>query len=277
MKNVHVVTGGGSGIGLETAKSFIDGVVVITGLNEEGLKAAVKEVRETGLEAEYRVSDVSSQQANKELIEFAASLGKVKTVINSAGVSGGQASAKKTLEIDLLGAEFLIEETLKVAEEDTVMVLIASMMGHMVPDNDAYDNFLLNPQDEGAMDALVQVVQDQSDLAYNFAKKGVHMLVKKWATKFGEKGARIVSLSPGIIMTPMGEQAAADHPERMEFMKQMTPAGRNGCPDDISHAVMFLIDDKSAFLTGVDLTVDGGLTNRLPEIGKIMAEQAEKK
>ncbi len=119
------------------------------------------------------------------------------------------------------------------------------------------------------------VVQNDSDNAYNFSKKGVHMLVKKWATQFGEKGARIVSLSPGIIMTPMSELAATDHPERMAFMKQMTPAGRNGMPEDIARAIEFLVDDKSSFITGTDLLVDGGLTNRLPEIGKILADQAK--
>lgn len=202
-------------------------------------------------------------------------LGKLKTVVNSAGVSGGQANAKKTLEIDLLGAEYLVEEALEAAEENTVVVLVASMMGHVVPNNEAYDTFLENPQSENAIDALVNVVKDNSDTAYNFAKKGVHMLVKKWATKYGEKGARIVSLSPGIIMTPMAEKAAADHPEQMEFMKQMTPAGRNGRPEDIAHAIAFLVDDKSSFLTGIDLTVDGGLTNRLPEIAKMQAAQGK--
>ena len=275
MKNVHVVTGGGSGIGLDTAKLFKDGIVVITGRNEDKLKDALVELKAANVEAVYKVSDISSQQANKELIEYAASLGNVKTVVNSAGVSGGQASAENTYKIDLLGPDFLVEETLKVAKENTVVVLISSMMGHVVPSNEAYDNFLANPQAEGAIDALVAVVQNDSDNAYNFSKKGVHMLVKKWATQFGEKGARIVSLSPGIIMTPMSELAATDHPERMAFMKQMTPAGRNGMPEDIARAIEFLVDDKSSFITGTDLLVDGGLTNRLPEIGKILADQAK--
>lgn len=273
MKNVHIVTGGASGIGLETAKSFKEGIVVITDLNENRLEEAVAELKSLNIEAEYLVSDVSSQTANKELVEFAAKLGKIRTVVNSAGVSGGQANAKKTLEIDLLGPEYLIEEVYKVAEKDTVVILIASMMGNVIPSNEAYDNFLMNPQTEGALDALVQVVKDDSDTAYNFAKKGVQLLAKKWATKYGEKGARIVSLSPGIVMTPMAEQAASDHPEQMEFMKQMTPSGRNGIPEDISRAVLFLADEKAAFITGIDLTIDGGLGNRLPEIAEIMAQQ----
>lgn len=142
----------------------------------------------------------------------------------------------------------------------------------MVPSNPKYDQFLQNPSEEGAIETLVKVVQDKSDIAYNFAKRGVHLLVEKYAVAFGKKGARIVSLSPGIIMTPMGEQAAADHPEQMNYMKMMTPAGRNGKPEDIAYAISFLADDRASFITGSDLLVDGGLTINLPTI----AAQAKK-
>lgn len=275
MQNVHIVTGGSSGIGLETAKSFKDGVVIITGRDLEKLKRAFAELEEAGITAHYKQSDISSKKAVKELIKFASGLGKIKTVVNSAGVSGDMEDARTVFEIDLLGAEYLVEEVLKVAGKDTVVVLIASMMGSVIPNNENYDNFLMNPQDKGSLDALVQVVQDDSNNAYNFAKKGVQMLVKKWATQFGEKDARIVSLSPGIIMTPMTETAMTNHPERMAFMKKMTPAGRNGMPEDIARTILFLADEKSSFLTGIDLTVDGGLSNRLPEIAKKMSEGQE--
>lgn len=275
MQNVHIVTGGSSGIGLETAKSFKDGVVIITGRNLEKLKRAFAELEEAGITAHYKQSDISSKKAVKELLEFASGLGEIKTVVNSAGVSGDMEDARTIFEIDLLGAEYLVEEVLEVARKNTVVVLIASMMGSVIPNNEAYDNFLLNPQEKGSLDALVQVVQDDPNNAYNFAKKGVQILVKKWATQFGEKGARIVSLSPGIIMTPMTETAIANHPERMAFMKNMTPAGRNGVPEDIARTILFLADEKSAFLTGIDLTVDGGLSNRLPEIAKTMSEEQE--
>lgn len=271
MKNVHIITGGSSGIGLECAKKFTDGIVVITGRNEERLKTAKEELLKFGIEVEYKASDVSNRDNIKELFEYAKSLGKVKTIVNSAGVSGGSADAKLTLDIDLLGTDNLIKETANIMEENTVLILISSMVGYLVPSNPSYDHYLENPSEEGAIDALVAVAQNKADLAYNFSKKGVHMLVKKYAPEFGKKGARIVSVSPGIIMTPMAEQAAADHPEQMNYMKMMTPMGRNGVPEDIANAVSFLADDKASFITGTDLLVDGGLTIKLPEIAKAYA------
>nr|WP_300002476.1 SDR family oxidoreductase [Tissierella sp.] len=271
MENIHIITGGSSGIGLECAKRFKEGTVLITGRNVEKLKKAEEELKKEGINVAYKSSDVSDIESVRELFKYAKSLGNIKTVLNSAGVSGGDVSSKVTFEIDLLGTEQLIEETLKLAEKNTVLILIASMMGHIVPPNPDYDKHLENPSEEGAIDALVKAVNDKSDIAYNFSKRGVHLLVKKHAPAFGEKGARIVSISPGIIMTPMSEQAAADHPEQMEFMKKMTPMARNGNPDDIANAVCFLADDNASFITGTDLLVDGGLTIKLPEIAKAYA------
>lgn len=273
MKNVHVITGGSSGIGLECAKRFKDGVVLITGRNEDKLKSAELELKEAGIEVAYKASDISKKDSIRELFEYGKSLGKIRTVLNSAGVSGGMANTKATFEIDLLGTENLIEEALNVAEEDTVIILIASMMGHVVPPNPDYDKYLANPSEPGAIDALVEIVQDKSDLAYNFSKRGVHLLVKKYAPSLGQKKARIVSISPGIIMTPMSKKAAEDHPEQMQYMEKMTPIGRNGEPEDIANAVSFLADDRASFITGTDLLVDGGLTIKLPEIAKTREQQ----
>ncbi len=174
MKNIHVITGGSSGIGLECAKEFKDGIVLITGRNEDKLKDAEVELKKAGIEVAYKTSDISKRESVKELFEHAKSLGKVKTVVNSAGVSGGSADASLTLKIDLLGTENLIEETLNIAEENTVLILIASMMGHVVPPNPDYDKYLENPSEDGSIDALVNIVQDKADIAYNFSKRGVH-------------------------------------------------------------------------------------------------------
>lgn len=132
MENVHIITGGSSGIGLECAKCFKDGIVLITGRNVDRLKRAEAELLEAGINVKYKSSDVSSRDKLKEFFDYAKSLGKIKTIVNSAGVSGGSADAKLTLDIDLLGTEYLIEETLAVAEKNTVLILISSMMGHMV-------------------------------------------------------------------------------------------------------------------------------------------------
>lgn len=271
MKNVYIITGGSSGIGLECGKEFKDGIVLITGRNEDRLINAAEELKAEGIDVVYKTSDISDKNSVSELFDYAKTLGSIKAVINSAGVSGVGVDAASTFEIDLIGAQNLIDLTKKHMEKGTVLVLVASMMGHVVPSNEKYDYFLENPTEEGSIDALLQITQNKSDLAYNFSKKGVHMLVKKYAAEFGSKGARILSLSPGIIMTPMGEAAAEAHPEQMGYMKSMTPAGRNGKPEDIGSVIAFLVGENASFITGTDLIVDGGLTVNMP---KIMAASA---
>ena len=273
MRNIHVITGGSSGIGLECAKKFKGDIVLITGRNEARLIDAKEELEKEGIEVVYKTSDISKKNTIKELLDYAKTLGKIKTVINSAGVSGVGVSAELTFDIDLLGTENLIEETFEAIEDDTVLILISSMMGHVVPASPIYDELLANPLEEGAINALVNIVEDNPDNAYNFSKRGVHLLVKKHANRFGKKSSRIVSVSPGIIMTPMSEAAAAAYPERMNYMKSMTPVGRNGEPEDIAEIVSFLADDKASFITGTDFLVDGGLTVNMPEIIRAYSER----
>lgn len=273
MKNVYVITGGSSGIGLECAKRFSDGKVLITGRNEDRLIKAAKELSDLGIDVIWKSSDVSNLESLEKLFDFAKENGKVKAVINSAGVSGVGVDSRLTFNIDLIGAENLIKLTLDDAENGTVLILIASMMGHMVPANSTYDEYLKFPGKEGAIDALVKMAEGRSDLAYNWSKRGVHLMAKEYAAEFGKKGARIVSISPGIIMTPMAKKAAEVNTEQMEYMKMMTPAGRNGESEDIANAVEFLASDKASFITGTDLIVDGGLTTKLPEI---MAQYSKK-
>lgn len=276
MRNVHVITGGSSGIGLECAKKFKGDIVLITGRNEERLVNAKEELESQGIEVVYKTSDISDKDTIKELLDYAKTLGKIKTVVNSAGVSGVGVSAKLTFDIDLLGTENLILETFEAVHKDVVLILISSMMGHVVPASPVYDDLLENPLKEGAINELVNIVEDNPDNAYNFSKRGVHLLVKKYANKFGEKSSRILSVSPGIIMTPMSEAASAAHPERMNYMKSMTPVGRNGQPEDIAEIISFLAGDKASFITGTDFLVDGGLTVNMPEIIRSYSERQNK-
>lgn len=263
MANVHIVTGGSSGIGLDTAKIFKDGKVIITGRNEEKLIEATEGLKNEGLDAYYKVADVTDKEALNELFEYAKSLGKIKTLVNSAGVSGVGSNMELTFNIDLVGSALILEELLEYAEEDLSVIMISSMMGHTVPANPDYDPILENPLEEGAFKNLEPFLNGSADMAYNFSKKGVQLLVVKYASKFGQKGARINSISPGIIMTPMAEAAYDAHKELMDNMLAMTPANRFGKPEDITNAVEFLAGDKATFITGTDIKVDGGLVNKI--------------
>lgn len=267
--NVHVITGGGSGIGFECAKRFKDGIVLITGRNEKKLNNAVEELKTFGVTAKYHISDVSSRESMKELAEFAKDIGTIKTVINSAGVSGDGTTAEITFKIDLLGSEYIIDEFYNVIEDNSVVIMISSMMGKTIPDNPAYDDLLREPSKEGNLEKLVAIVEDKSNVAYNFAKKGVVSLVLKNADRFGSKGSRILAVSPGIIMTKMAEVAEKEHPEQMKYLRDITPMGRLGSIEDIANTVEFLCSDKASFITGSNIFVDGGLANNLDKLAQI--------
>lgn len=117
MKNVYIITGGSSGIGLESAKEFKDGIVLITGRNENKLIAAQEELKEVGIDVVYKTSDISDKASVAELFEYGKSLGKLRAVINSAGISGVGVDARLTFEIDLVGAQNLIDLTMEYMEE----------------------------------------------------------------------------------------------------------------------------------------------------------------
>jgi len=263
MKNVHVITGGSSGIGLECAKLFKNGTVVIAGRSEEKLIIASEELKNIGIDVKYYSTDVSDKESVKRLIDYAKQFGELKTMVHAAGVSGTIGDVMKTLKIDLLGTYNVVEETYNAIDKGTSVILIASMMGHMVPQNNEKDELLRNPQQEGALEKIASFLNGDSDLAYNYAKHGVQLIAKFNATRFGKKNSRIVSVSPGIIMTPMAKKASAEHPEKMEHMKSITPIGKNGDPEEISELVYFLASDKASFITGTDILVDGGLTLNL--------------
>jgi len=263
MANVHVITGGSSGIGLECAKLFTEGVVLIAGRSEEKLKNAGETLKNEGVDVKYKSTDVSDEKSVKALMDYAKELGTLKTVVHAAGVSGSVGDVMKTLKIDLLGSHNVIEETFNAMDEDAALILIASMMGHMVPPNKENDEALRNPEREGSLEKIAEILDNDADQAYNYAKHGVQLLAKANASRFGKKGGRILSVSPGIIMTDMAKKASEDHPEQMKYMESITPVGKNGEPEDIAELVYFLASDKAKFITGTDILVDGGVTLNL--------------
>lgn len=262
MKNVHIITGGNSGIGLACAKEFKEGLVLIVGRSEKKLEETVYMLRQEGIDAGYFQCDISKPVEIEALMNYAKDLGKIKTIVNCAGVSGQGVDLELTFNIDLVGADYLLDEALKVATKDMVVVMVASMRGHHTHPNLELDEVLLNPQREDAWQIVKNNIEEDEDV-YNLCKRGILLLVQKRAKEFGEKGARIVSVSPGIIMTPMAEKAAKDYPEAIAYMLSITPAGRYGKPEDIAKAIKFLASDDASFITGTDLLIDGGMTYEL--------------
>lgn len=136
-------------------------------------------------------------------------------------------------------------------------------MGHAIPPNPAYDEALRKPNRKDAFSIVEPFVEGNSDTMYNFTKRGVLLLCEDNVMRFGNMGARIVTISPGVVFSPMVKQAWHDHPETMEAQRRMTPAGRYGVPEDIAEVAKFLVCDCSEFITGTDIKVDGGLFSQI--------------
>ena len=238
---------------------FPNHTVVIADINEQALAAGKAELTALGIDTVTAICDVSNKEQTDALATKAAELGPITSVVHTAGVSGSVSNPDLVMKIDLIGSEYIIQSFLPHMETGSTMVLIASMMASTVPPNTDYDQLMLNCLDENFLANIRPFLQGNANTAYNFAKRGVRLLAEKWAGAYGEKGARINSLSPGIIETKMAMQAAADHPEQMETMGKATPLKRNGKPEDIANVVHFLCSDDSAFITGTDILVDGGL------------------
>lgn len=260
---VIVITGGAGGIGMACAKALGEYKLVITDYSQDAVDAAVKDLKAADMDAVGFACDITDPSAVDKLKDFTAEQGQYKGVVHSAGVSGTVGKPEMVFKINLLGTDIIVNAFYELAQADSAIVLMASMVGHTIPPNPAYDNALRKPQSEKAFETVEPFVQGSADTMYNFSKRGVLLICKDHAMRFGKKGARIVTISPGIIMTPMAKKAAEEHPERMKKMKEMTPAGRNGTPEDVADVVKFLVGDDARFITGTDILVDGGILTEL--------------
>lgn len=213
------------------------------------------------------VVDVSDTDTVAGLASTASALGPVRVIVHTAGVSPVQASAEAILKVDLLGVAFTLEEFAPVVAPGGAGVVIASMAGHMGPavTPEEESQLALTPARElAALPILEASRHPDPGLAYAFAKRANHLRVRAASVEWGRRGARINSISPGIISTSMG-QAELQGPTG-SFMRDMVEgsgAGRLGTPDDIAAAVEFLVSPAASFVTGTDLLVDGGVVGAL--------------
>ena len=271
-RNVYVVTGGAGGIGLACAKQFKGGIVMISDVAPAALEKGKAALEAEGIEAVAKVCDISDRAQVAEMAKEAAALGKVKGVVHSAAVSGDCGKMDLVLRVDLLGTYYILEEFLNVMGKDSSMVLIASMMADTIPPHPERDALLLDPGQEGIVEKLSAFCDNNANLAYDITKRGVRLLASAYASAYGKKGARINSVSPGVIMTEMAKLAAEEHPETMRFMESVSPLGRNGEPEEIADVVAYLCSDKASLITGIDIKADGGTMNAVIEYKRKAAQ-----
>ncbi|PWH87044.1 SDR family oxidoreductase [Brumimicrobium oceani] len=258
-KKVILITGGAGGLGVATGNKLKDFKIVVSDYSEDVVNTAVENYKKNGIDAIGFKSDITSEEEVKNLIAFTKKQGSFGGLVHTAGVSETVNNVDKVFNINLRGTALIVDAAYEIAEADTSIVLFSSMMGHTIPANDKYDEALRNPLDEGSLAIIKEFVKDDSSMMYNFTKRGVMLIVEDNLMRFGKKGSRINSISPGVIMTKMGLKAAEEHPEIINQMLSMTALGRTGKPGDIADVVKFMISDDSRFMTGTDILVDGGL------------------
>lgn len=261
MPEVLTVIGVG-GMGQAIARRLGCGkTVLLADYNEQTLASVAASLSADGHHVESRRVDVAAPESVRALAEYAVSLGSVTQVAHTAGLSPVQASAEAILAVDLLGVALVLDEFGEVVAPGGAGVVIASMAGHMLPPLSAEQEKALAHKTPGELLQLdfVSRIREPA-FAYPIAKQANHIRVRAASAHWGRRGARINSISPGIISTPMGQQELASSVgDGMRAMVAMSGTGRMGTPDDIAAATAFLLGPDATFITGTDLLVDGGV------------------
>jgi len=264
LKNVIVVFGAGS-IGQAIARRISAGKhIVLADLRQENAEAAAKTLSDAGFGVSTTKVDVSSRASVQALVKLATSLGEVSGVIHAAGVSPSQASPETILKVDLYGTALVLEEFGNVIARGGAGVVIASQSGHRLPALSAGQNALLakTPVEELLALPMLQPEKVKDSLhAYQISKRGNSLRVMAEAVRWGKRGARVNTISPGIIITPLAnDELKGPRGAGYRRMMEGCAAGRAGTPDEVGTVGALLMGPDGAFITGSDFLMDGGVT-----------------
>jgi NAD(P)-dependent dehydrogenase (short-subunit alcohol dehydrogenase family) len=255
---------GVGGMGVAVARRMGAGRVIVLGdVNAAQVDKVAQQLSDDGHDVVTGIVDVTSRESVTEFARLAASSGRVTSVVHTAGLSPSQGSAEVVLTVDLLGVALTLEVFGDVIEPGGAGVVIASMAGHFLPPipQDVEQQLANVPADELlGLPACGPEAIDSSEMAYPFAKRANHLRVAAAASQWGRRGARINSISPGVIATAMGRQElSGPSGDAMRAMVNASGVRRMGTPDDIAAAAEFLLSPAASFITGADLLVDGGV------------------
>lgn len=263
-KDVMLVTGAGQ-LSMAIARRMGYGKKIILGDKNLGhAEAIAKIMNQAGFDVEPMEMDLSSREDIRAMIAKAQSYGEIKALVNGAGVSPSQAPIELILKVDLYGTAILLEEVGKVIAEGGVGVTISSQSGHRMP--------VLTPEQDRALamtptEELLSLDFLQPDKirdtlhAYQLAKRCNEKRTMYEAVRWGERGARINDIAPGIIVTPLAIDEF--NGPRGDFYKNMfakCPAGRPGTADEVADVAELLMSERAQFITGATFLVDGGAT-----------------
>jgi NAD(P)-dependent dehydrogenase (short-subunit alcohol dehydrogenase family) len=268
---ITVVTGAARGIGAATARALgRDGRrLLLCDLDGDALGDTARSLGADGFAAVALAGDLGAAADREALAAEVERAGGLAALAHVAGISGTMAAARRILGVNLVATAQLLERLLPLAREGSAAVCVASQAGHMVgrgmkPEIRAVIDDPLAPDFFAQLEAAAGPVATAPAGAYALSKWGVQRLVVAKAPAWGQRGARLVSLSPGIVDTRMGQHELAAHGDAMKAILEKTPVGqRMGRPEELAAVIAFLCSDAASFVSGVDWLVDGGSTHQV--------------
>jgi NAD(P)-dependent dehydrogenase (short-subunit alcohol dehydrogenase family) len=270
VNGVAVVTGAASGIGLATADALgARGGLLLVDLHEQPLAQVAQKLRSRAVPCESIAGDLCDAATLRAVAERTEALGGCRGLVHSAGVSPTMADARRIFEVNLVATAHLVAALEPLLLEGAAGVLFASQAAHLIAriataEVDALLDDPLGPDLYERLAAQAGPLATSSGGAYALSKRGVQRLAVARAPAWGARGARLVSLSPGVIDTAMGRREMSEQTAPMQAIVAATPVGpRMGRPEEIASVVAFLCSDAASFVSGVDVLVDGGSTQQL--------------
>ncbi|MBB6253281.1 SDR family oxidoreductase [Nitrospirillum iridis] len=261
-----LITGSAGGMGQACARLFgATQDLVLTDVDATRLEALAGDLREEGYTVlATHAGDLGDEALLADMMG-ALGTGSPVTLIHTAGLSPAQADARTIMTVNLVATERLLRGMEPILSLGSVAIVVASMAGHMAAPPRDISALLDDPLAAGFLDRTMAAIDDMgtggaagaAGLSYTLSKWAVIRLVERHSVAWARRGARIVSISPGVILTPMGRRELAETPGTRQFA-EATPAGRPGRATDIAMAARFLASDEASFITGCDLRVDGG-------------------
>lgn len=266
----RIITGAARGIGAACARAVDgDGTYLLCDLRKELLREVRDELIDRGRRVEVFAGDVSDPSTLAEIAARAAALGGVDTFVHAAGVSGTQARPERIIEINLVATARLLAALEPLLNKGAAGICIASQGGHFanVGLSTEVTRLLSDPRPDDLFEKLVDFLGDRvaSPLgAYGISKRGVQLLVVDRAPAWGARDARLLSVSPGIIETPMSDAEHEENEGAFDVIMSNTTVGkRKGRPEELANVVAFLCSDAASFVSGTDILVDGGSTHQV--------------
>ena len=253
---------GGGGMGMSTARRLGQSHrIILASMSADKNAAREADLRADGIDAVATQCDMTDAGSVSELKEFVAARGRLRTLAHVAALSPSMGDWRTLLSVNLIGATRIERMCFELAGQGTAAVFVSSLAAHRFdPPADEVIDVLDDPLAPDCITRLEELVLDHVSVnAYRLSKFALNRMCRRRAVDWGSRGARIVSMSPGLIASPMGAQEFSSQSRQLkQELLRKTPLGREGTLTETADAIEFLASDRASFITGTDLLVDGG-------------------